>query len=688
MQGSLIGTSSFNNMEDAKEDILVFTSPFSRPTSIHTPSRASSEGLEGYEFLAQEATRREHDLTLGRAVKLYPKAVGWSLLLSTAIVMEGFQLILMEQFLAYPAFQEKFGTRQSDGTYQLSALWQTILLNGASVGSIIGLGANGWLAERYGYKKTMLGALALITVLIAFPFFATSPVMLLFGQISMGVPWGIFQTLTVSYAAEVSPTHLRAYLTTYINMCWLFGQIIASGLLQSLVNRIHGQWAYRLPFALEWVWPIPLLVGIAFAPESPWWLVRKQRIQEAKKAVCRLSSARNDLDLHVDMTVALMVVTTKIEKDNGTGTRYRDCFTGVSLRRTIISCAVSSMQTLSGAGLGAYSTYFYEQAGLSTNRAFTMTIAQYGLGIIGVLLTWSLLNRFGRRPIYLYGLFLMGSCLLIVGFMGVPPANQSLSWAIGSTFMAYQFILNTTVGSVCWSLVSEIPSNRLRNKTVVLARIAYYVVTILSNIITPYMLNPSAWNWGPKAGFFWGALCLLSLVYSYFHVPEPKGRTFGELDILFQKKVPARSFATTIVQDTMKPGSFSTSSSNESWVDQLEPVHSSEKIVLDGHLAEISHIQHSEEPKTLASFAARPTITPQIQMRVPSPSLHVAPLSRPAIMNQTINGKLTGVEPIQAAQQCPEYESSVFHEGNAARRTYHAGLDKTFGMEKSSLSME
>lgn len=61
------------------------------------------------------------------------------------------------------------------------------------------------------------------------------------------------------------------------------------------------------------------------------------------------------------------------------------------------------------------------------------------------------------------------------------------------------------------------------------------------------MLNPSAWNWGAKAGFFYGGTCVLSLVYTYFCIPEPSGRTYAELSILFQRNVSARSFAKTHV---------------------------------------------------------------------------------------------------------------------------------------------
>ena len=61
------------------------------------------------------------------------------------------------------------------------------------------------------------------------------------------------------------------------------------------------------------------------------------------------------------------------------------------------------------------------------------------------------------------------------------------------------------------------------------------------------MLNPGEWNWGNYAGFFWAGVCFLCIIYTYFRVPEPRGRSFAELDLLFEQRVPARKFAKTRV---------------------------------------------------------------------------------------------------------------------------------------------
>jgi SP family general alpha glucoside:H+ symporter-like MFS transporter len=106
----------------------------------------------------------------------------------------------------------------------------------------------------------------------------------------------------------------------------------------------------------------------------------------------------------------------------------------------------------------------------------------------------------------------------------------------------FHIIFDSTVGPVCYSLVAEIPSTRLRVKTVVLARVAYNVVSIVTNVLMPKMLNPTAWDWKGKSCFVWAGTCFLCIVWCYFRLPEPKGLTYMELDILVDKKASARKF--------------------------------------------------------------------------------------------------------------------------------------------------
>jgi len=122
-------------------------------------------------------------------------------------------------------------------------------------------------------------------------------------------------------------------------------------------------------------------IAVFFAPESPWWLVRQNRLEEAKLSLCRLTSGQDAQD--IDKTVTLMVLTTEHEREAGSSTTFAACFQGTDLRRTIIVMGCYCMQIIAGTTLRAYSTYFFVQAGLSTTQAFNMSIVTYVLSFLG-----------------------------------------------------------------------------------------------------------------------------------------------------------------------------------------------------------------------------------------------------------------------------------------------------------------
>ena len=527
-------------------DLEVKDAPLHFPEKDHLRhSKAMDEVVNN----ARLATEKEHNMTLWQGIKLYPKAIGWSLLISTCIAMEGYDVCLLGNFYAFPQFNRKYGEQLPSGDWEVPAPWQAGLSNGANIGEIIGLFINGYVSERFGYRYTVMACLTAIVAVTAVFFTAQNVETLLVAEILAGIPWGVFQTLTITYASEVCPVALRGYLTTYVNFCWGLGQLIGVGVIKSMLGR-QDQWAYRIPYGLQWMWPVPLLIGVLMAPESPWWLVRKGRTDEAKKALLRLTSLDRETDFDADETIAMMVHTTALEEKITKGASYLDCFRGTDLRRTEIVCMAWAIQNLSGNSFSGYSTYFLKQAGLDSSLAYSFALGQYAINMGGVFAAWFLMSLgIGRRTLYLYGLCGLCAMLFILGFLGLVPADHKpqASLATGSIMLVWAAFYQLSVGTVCYSLVAELSTRRLQIKTIVLGRNLYNVVGIICSVLSPYMLNPGAWNWGNYTGFFWGASCFLCIIYTYFRIPEPRGRTFAELDLLFERGVSARKFASTSV---------------------------------------------------------------------------------------------------------------------------------------------
>jgi SP family general alpha glucoside:H+ symporter-like MFS transporter len=100
------------------------------------------------------------------------------------------------------------------------------------------------------------------------------------------------------------PRLTRYLWLTCSNFCWGIGQVIGVGVIKSQLGN-QSEWAYRLPWALQWMWLPFLITGVALAPESPWLLVRKGRMEDARKNLLRLTSLNRETDFDVDETLAV-----------------------------------------------------------------------------------------------------------------------------------------------------------------------------------------------------------------------------------------------------------------------------------------------------------------------------------------------------------------------------------------------
>jgi len=361
------------------------------------------------------------------------------------------------------------------------------------------------------------------------------------GQILCGLPWGVFATMAPAYASEVLPLPLRVYMTSYTNMCFIMGQLIAAGVLSGLVT-MSSEWGFRIPFALQWAWPAILIPILCFCPESPWHLVRQGRLEEAEKSLKRL--VRKSANIDTKRSLAMIVHTNNLEQELSTGTSYADCFKGPELRRTEIACVVFAGQVLSGSSFAYNSTYFFEQVGLATQTTYKLNTGGTGMALFGTLVSWFfLMPYFGRRTIYLWGMFTMATTLYIIGFLNIKRESSS---SIGMTqavlCLVWTFVFQLSVGQLGWALPAEMGSTRLRQKTICLARNAYYIVSVLSGVVQPYFMNPTELDLKGYTGFIWGSTAFIVGIWAWFRLPETKGRSFEDLDILFAKKIKARDF--------------------------------------------------------------------------------------------------------------------------------------------------
>lgn len=501
---------------------------------------------------ANDATAIEHALTVKEALKTHTWAVVWSIVMSSTIIMEGYDTILIGSFFAYPSFQKKYGkpVHGDENNYQITGPWQVGLNVSSTVGIIITLIFNGYLVERFGHRMVILFSLLLMAAFNFITFFAHNLPTLLVGQILCGIPWGIFATMGPTYSSEIAPMAIRGQLLAYVNMCWAIGQFVAAGVLQGLVNNTT-EWSYRIPFAVQWAWIPPLFALTYFAPDSPWWLVRKGRPEDAKKVIRRITN--KSIHDQVESRVALMIRTTEFEREQenirsqsieSSGWRaYKRLFNRANRKRTEIACIALAGQVLSGSSFAYSPSYFFSNAGLALSEVYKLNLGTTAIAFCGTLGSWFLIHRFGRRTIYCTGYFVLVVLLFIIGVLAIPTGNGAVKWAQAGLTMIWVGTYSLSIGPLAFTIVSEISATNLRAQSIALARNSYNLMSLLSNVVEPYLINPGNANLKGKTAFVWFGTALPTLVWTYFRLPETKDRTYEELDMLFERGVPSRKFS-------------------------------------------------------------------------------------------------------------------------------------------------
>ncbi|KAG7143837.1 Alpha-glucosides permease MPH3 like protein [Verticillium longisporum] len=477
---------------------------------------------------AKQAADAEQNMTVLQAIKAYPKAIAWSVLLSSTLIMEGYDLALLGNLYGNSHFTKYFGEfHEASGKYVISAAWQSGLSNGARAGEVFGLIIAGWMTDRWGYRYTTMANLVAMIGFIFILFFAPNVQVLVVGQILCG-----------------GAGHSAAVLHD-LYQC-LLGHRPAAQLRH--LPRNHQQ-----ARQLELAYPLRRPVGMAY-PHSHWpdlcsriTVVARPSQQERRGAP--LSCAPHE-------TRSAQCQRRKHARHDRVHQRPR----GRAQRGHIVprllpghrssphrNCRHSLDRSDAGRPEPHGVLHLRDGAGRSGSHELPQPVhrqlrprsrRRHRVVVLDVL------RR--KAQIHFSGLVCQFTILIVVGSLYFGRNNASL-WATAGFLILFTFVYDFTVGPVTYSLISELSSTRLKTKTIVLARAAYNTSNIFVNVMTNYQLSSAAWNWSTRAAFFWAGTCFCCVIWVYFRLPEPKGRTYAELDMLFEQGVSARKFAKTKV---------------------------------------------------------------------------------------------------------------------------------------------
>jgi SP family general alpha glucoside:H+ symporter-like MFS transporter len=187
------------------------------------------------------------------------------------------------------------------------------------------------------------------------------------------------------------------------------------------------------------------------------------------------------------------------------------------------------------------------EAGVGEDRAFQLNLINSCLQFVANALAWPLTGWFGRRTIYLWGTATNITLLMILGIVATVPQSQATNYAQAVLGILISFVFAGTLGPISYTIIAETSAVRLRALSTAVGRAAYYVAEIPMIYLASKLLNPTGWNLAGKCGYVWGSTAVVCWVMAFFFLPELKHRSYREADILFNRKVPARKFKSTII---------------------------------------------------------------------------------------------------------------------------------------------
>ncbi|KAL3299033.1 Major facilitator superfamily domain general substrate transporter [Colletotrichum asianum] len=419
----------------------------------------------------QATAHQGHELKIRDALRRHKQAAFWAAWFVIPNAVIGYDATTLGNLVGIPQFRRDFGYESPprSGSFTLSASWTAAFPCAHIIGFCLGPLWAGWCADRFGPRKTLLGCTATSCLTLLIQVFGRSAGVIFAGAVLTGLVTGSFPALGSAYISEILPVRLRGIGLAANNLAQVGGSFISVGVLRG-TESFSNKWAYKIPFITEYAFPVIFIIGALFAPETPWFLVKKGRYHQAAKSLQRIGYTCD-----TELTLTHMKETIQREEQYVTSATYLDCFKGTNLRRTMIASVCYSGQFLSGINVAtSYSTYFFQLAGVGNSQAFNLSLGLFGLGIVGNVLSWPMLQIWGRRVGYISTCFATTLVMFLVGFLDLAPRSNTAA-----------IYANT----------------KIRGQTLGVAASVSHIFSLSITAGLPYAMSPAEGNWKVRSGF-------------------------------------------------------------------------------------------------------------------------------------------------------------------------------------------
>ncbi|KAF3338141.1 polyol transporter 5-like protein [Carex littledalei] len=483
---------------------------------------------------------REHLLsTEQRSPKKNKYALGCGLLASMTTILMGYHVAVMSGAQKY--MQADLGITDT----------QIEILSGIiNVYSLVGSLAAGYTSDWIGRRATIILASAIFFVGAVIMSFATNYAILMAGRFVAGVAIGYALMIAPVYTSEIAPASMRGLLSSLPEV------FINSGVLLSYVSNLAFSGfainlGWRLMFGIAAIPPAFLACGVLFMPESPRWLVMKGRISEARnvlvktsdspeEAEARLEDIKETVGIPLDATGDIVVVPKNEKNEENV---WKDMFTRATpaAKRIIITVLILQFfQQASGIdSVVLYTPRVLEKAGLKSDTQLLGATILIGVAKVGSILVATFTSdRLGRRVLFLSSVSGMVISLIVLG-LGLEIIDwtheENFSWVgVVCIVAAVAFVMSFSIGlgPLAWVYCSEILPLRIRGQG---ASLGTAMNRIISGLVTMTFITLYEAITVAGSFFLYAGIAAMSWIFIYFCLPETKGRSLEDIEVLFAK---------------------------------------------------------------------------------------------------------------------------------------------------------
>lgn len=382
-------------------------------------------------------------------------------------------------------------------------------------GCIIGVSIAGKMGDRFGRRKVLMFAAFLFLLSAVGSALSTQLFMFVTARLVGGLAVGVASILSPMYIAEISPAPYRGRLVSLNQLAIVTGILVAFFTNYLLVGTGENNWRWML---LVMAAPALLLFfSLFFVPESPRWLVERNRDDNAFDVLVKTAGedlARKELG-EIRKTL-----------QNYEEASYRELLAPKVKPILWVGIILAVFQQITGINtIMYYAPKIFAQIGQSNDTALLQTIAIGGTNLVFTVVAMLFIDRVGRKFLIVAGS--LGMTVMLAGLSLLYFLNMATGLLVLIFILGYIAFFAASLGPALWVVVSEIFPNRLRSKGMSVAVVALWVAASVVAIVFPVMLEALS---GALTFLIFALICLVNLWYVWRYVPETKGKTLEELE--------------------------------------------------------------------------------------------------------------------------------------------------------------